>query len=362
MIRVSIHGIILFILTILLLCIGWIALYSAAGNADEWANKQLFFGLYTILFSFLIAYLPTQYFFHISYYLWISSIVLLILAEVFGHTAMGAQRWLKFGFITIQPSEITKIGVILAIARSFANLNMLQIGKIRNLIIPLIIVFLPAVIILRQPNLGTSTIIILIAGMMFFIAGVKIWKFITVIVSAIVSMPVIWHFMHDYQKRRVMTFLYPEQDLLGDGYNIMQSKIAIGSGSVYGKGFLQGTQVQLNFLPEKHTDFIFTILAEEFGFYGVIILLSIYLYLIYTIYFIAFKSNNTYSKMICVGVASMIFLHLFINVGMVSGLLPVVGTPLPLLSYGRSNLVTTIVCMALVLNTDIYKNHSKLLK
>ena len=221
------------------------------------------------------------------------------------------------------------------------------------LLIPLLVVMIPVLIILKQPNLGTSAIIILIAGAMFFVVGVQTWKFIAVIISCIASTPIIWNFLHDYQKKRVMTFLNPEDDVLGAGYNIMQSKIAIGSGGWNGKGLMQGTQVQLSFLPEKHTDFVFTILAEEYGFSGVILCLIIYLLLIYTIYFIALRVKNNYSKFICIGVASMLFFHVFINIGMVSGLLPVVGTPLPLLSYGRSNLVTTLIGIGLVLNADI---------
>jgi rod shape determining protein RodA len=363
--RISLSSTILYFLTGLLLCCGWIILCSAAnGNADEWANKQLYTALITLILSFFAAFIPTRYFFKISYYILILCIALLIAAEFTGHTAMGAQRWLKIGSITIQPSEVSKIGVILALARCLSQLSLEQISRIRNLIIPLFIVFIPVCIILRQPNLGTSTIIILISGAIFFVSGVRIWKFVLVIIGCVISMPLIWNFLHDYQKRRLMTFLNPETDILGAGYNIMQSKIAIGSGGLYGKGFMHGTQVQLSFLPEKHTDFVFTILAEEFGFYGVICVLLLYLLLVFMIYFIAFRIQNSYGKMVCIGIASMFFFHVSINIGMISGLLPVVGTPLPLMSYGRSNLVTMIIAIALVFNADIYRNQnqSKLLQ
>lgn len=355
----------LYFLTTILLLIGWVILYSAAkGNADEWANKQLYSGIFFIFCSIAIALVPTGRILQISYPFFFFCIILLIASEVTGHSAMGAQRWLKLGAITIQPSELTKIGVVLAIARYFSQKSYEEIGKIKNLVAPLAMLCLPVIIILRQPNLGTSALIVLIAGAMFFAAGVRIWKFIVVISTALLSMPLIWNFMHDYQKKRVMTFLDPEADILGAGYNIMQSKIAIGSGGLYGKGFMHGTQVQLSFLPEKHTDFVFTILAEEFGFYGVVFVLLSYLLLIYMIYFISFRVKNSFGKILSIGVASMIFFHLFINVGMISGLLPVVGTPLPLLSYGRSNLITTILGIGLVLNAEIYrdKSQAKLLK
>ncbi len=358
--RSSLSSIILLCLTGLLLCCGWIILCSAAnGNPDEWSNKQIYTALVTLLLSFATSFMPIRYFFKISYYMLILCIILLIAAEFSGHTAMGAQRWLKIGGITIQPSELSKIGVILSLARYFSQLSLEQVSKIRYLIIPLLIAFIPVGIILRQPNLGTSTIIILIAGTIFFVSNVRIWKFVCVIIGGLISMPFIWNFLHDYQKRRLMTFLNPEDDILGAGYNIMQSKIAIGSGGLYGKGFMHGTQVQLSFLPEKHTDFVFTILAEEFGFYGVLCVLSLYLLLIFMIYFIAFRVKSRYGRIVCIGVASMFFFHISINIGMISGLLPVVGTPLPLMSYGRSNLVTMIIAIGLVLNADIYRNQSQ---
>jgi rod shape determining protein RodA len=353
------RAIILSLIVIIFITISWFILLSASGgNGEIWANKQLYAGITMLFIAFCISLIPIQYIYNSSYYLLGLCIILLIIADFFGHTAMGAQRWLKFGFISIQPSEIAKIGVIMALSRRFSSMSAQQISKTKNLIIPLLITIIPVILILKQPNLGTSIIITLIAGTVFFVAGVKIWKFALVITSGLISLPIIWSFMHDYQKRRVMIFLNPEQDLLGDGYNIMQSKIAIGSGGLYGKGLLNGSQVQLSFLPEKHTDFIFTILAEEFGFYGVIAVLILYLVMLFIIYAIAISAKNIYSKLLCIGVASLIFFHLFINIGMISGLLPVVGTPLSFLSYGRSNLMTTIICIGLVLNVDLQKKKS----
>lgn len=356
MINLPSRAIMISLIVMVLIAVSWLILFSASGgNSEVWANKQLYAGISALLFTFCISLIPTQYLYNTSYYLLGLSIILLIIADISGHTAMGAQRWLKIGFISVQPSELTKIGVIMALSRIFSNMSYEQIGRPINLILPFFIVLIPVILILKQPNLGTSIIITLIASAIFFVAGVRIWKFALVIISGLISLPIIWNIMHDYQKRRVMIFLNPEEDLLGDGYNIMQSKIAIGSGGLYGKGLLSGSQVQLSFLPEKHTDFIFTILAEEWGFYGVILVLIFYLLLIFIIYSIAISIKNNYSKLLCVGVASLIFFHLFINIGMISGLLPVVGTPLVFLSYGRSNLITTIISIGLVLNADLQK-------
>ena len=356
MINLSFRSIVLFIIVIILITLSWVILFSASGgDAEIWANKQIYAAIIALFITCCIALIQTKYLYNASYYLLVFFITLLIIADFAGHTAMGAQRWLKIGFISVQPSELAKIAVIMALSRIFANMSYEQISSSKNLFLPLLIVIIPVILILKQPNLGTSIIITLIASVIFFIAGVQIWKFTLVIISILISLPIIWNFMHDYQKRRVMIFLNPEDDPLGDGYNIMQSKIAIGSGGLYGKGLLNGSQVQLSFLPEKHTDFIFTILAEELGFYGVIIALTIYALMIVIIYLIAIQSKNIYSKLLCIGVASLIFFHLFINLGMISGLLPVVGTPLPLLSYGRSNLITIILSIGLVFNADLHR-------
>lgn len=352
--NISFRSVVLLIITLSLIGISYVVLLSA-DNSQVLADKQLYAGLTSLTFVILLIFIPIKVISDVSYYFLIFCILLLIAAEFAGHTAMGAQRWLKIGSLTIQPSEITKIGVMLALSRAFSKLSEKEIAKLKNLILPITIVFIPVFIILRQPNLGTSIIITLISGTMFFAGGVRLWKFGVVILCSIAAAPVIWHNMHEYQKRRVMTFLNPEQDLLGDGYNIMQSKIAIGSGGIYGKGFMNGSQVQLSFLPEKHTDFIFTILAEEFGFNGVISVLIIYIAMIFFIYLSALSSKNNFSRLVSIGVASFIFFHLFINLGMISGLLPVVGTPLPLLSFGRSNLITTIICIGLVFNGDVHR-------
>ncbi|CAL7963171.1 Peptidoglycan glycosyltransferase MrdB [Alphaproteobacteria bacterium] len=335
---------------------GCLLLYSAAGGIFQiWANKHMYtflmFGCFALSFNYLNIRLIYRYSYHIYFF----CLLLLILAELVGYTAMGAQRWLRFGTINIQPSEIMKVAMILVLARYFHNAHSSYIRTIRGVLWPTTLILIPLLLIVHQPNLGIAFITLCIGGMMFFAAGVRIWKFIVVFMCILTALPIMWNNLHDYQKKRVLTFLHPEEDVLGAGYNIMQSEIAIGSGGVHGKGFLQGPQTQLSFLPEKHTDFIFTLLAEEFGFIGVLILLALYFLLIGLCCVIALNSSNYYGRMIAIGVASMLFIYVIVNVAMVAGILPVVGTPLPLLSYGRSNLSTMLISFGLVLNVNTNK-------
>lgn len=328
-------------------------LYSAAnGDYSPWALKQ---GITFIIFTFvmlLLRFVKITTLYSLSYYIYGLCILSLIIAELIGYTTMGAQRWLRIGIINIQPSEIAKLGVILALSRYFHACIYTDIKKVSFLIIPTIIIFIPAILIFKQPNLGTTLIIIMISITIYFASGVNKWLFIIPGIAVISSLPLAWNFLHDYQKKRILTFLNPEDDLLGAGYNIAQSKIAIGAGGVFGKGFLKGSQNQLSFLPEKHTDFIFTLLTEEWGFIGFCIIMFMYIVLLFTCYRIGFNSLYHFGKMIAIGVATMIFLHVFINVGMISGLLPVVGTPIPLLSYGGSNLVSVLMGLGLILSVD----------
>jgi rod shape determining protein RodA len=350
-----IKSICLLFITLILLSIGWFILSSAA-PAKQWANPQLYSGLILLLFGGVIFFLEPKVLYKYSYPFFFFCLFILFLAEILGHKAMGAQRWLKIGPITLQPSELMKLGVIIILARIFSDMKTQEIGQVRNLIKPTLLLIIPTILILKQPNLGTSLILLLVGGAVFFVAGVRAWKFGLLLILFLLSLPLIWTNLHAYQKQRVLTFLNPDLDLLGAGYNIMQSKIAIGSGGLLGKGYLQGSQVQLSFLPEKHTDFIFTILAEEFGFLGVIMTIGLYFFLLLMIYLIALQKQSKFSQLICLGVASLIFFHLFINLAMISGIIPVVGTPLPLLSYGRSNLATSLLGILLVIWADFHKN------
>jgi rod shape determining protein RodA len=267
-----------------------------------------------------------------------------------GHIGMGAQRWLKFGGMNIQPSEFMKIATILALARYYHSLHSEDIPRLKYMVPALLMLALPAVLILRQPNLGTTTILVSVGIIMMFMAGIHMRYFVGAGVGLLASLPVAWHFLHDYQKQRVLTFLDPASDPLGAGYNILQSMIAIGSGGILGKGFLDGSQGQLNFLPEKHTDFIFTMFAEEWGFLGSFLLVGMYGLLLLMGTVIASRSRSTFGALLATGVTAMVFVHVFINMAMVMGLIPVVGVPLPFLSYGGSNMISILLAMGLLLN------------
>jgi rod shape determining protein RodA len=278
----------------------------------------------------------------------------LIYTDFFGVTAMGATRWIRIGPLNIQPSEIAKLSTVLALAHYFHNVSAVNIRRMSFIIPPLIMLFLPFALVVKQPDLGTSLIILMVGGAMFFAAGVQIWKFVVLFISGIISMPFAWLYLHDYQKKRVLAFLSPESDPLGDGYNILQSKIAIGSGGLTGKGFLKGTQSQLSFLPEKQTDFIFTMLAEEFGFIGSVVVIILYAIILMYGVWIAINSKNHFGRMMAIGITTILFVHVFVNIAMVMGLIPVVGAPLPLLSYGGTIMMTMLIAFGFLLNADLY--------
>lgn len=339
--------------TLLVLCLFFIGValqYSAGDDFNEFALKQLMAFLLFCPLYLSIAISDIRFYHRNAYLLYAICIILLLIAEVIGHKAMGAQRWIKIGPINFQPSELMKIGLILALSRFFHDQPLADIKRIRTLIVPLMLIALPVLLVLRQPNLGTSLILIAIAASLFFTGGVRIWKFLTVIVLALLSLPLIWSHLHDYQKKRVLTFLDPESDPLGAGYNIIQSIIGIGSGGMFGFGFNQGPQNQLDFLPEKHTDFIFTILAEEFGFLGVFTVFALCITLYIYGLLLTWTMRNQFSRLVGVGVLSMFVVHILINTGMISGLLPVVGVPFPLLSYGGSNQIAFMLGFSLFLS------------
>jgi rod shape determining protein RodA len=281
---------------------------------------------------------------------------LLVVVEVMGHIGMGAQRWISFGFFVLQPSELMKIALVLALAKYFNGLSLEDIGHPIKLVAPILMVLAPVGLVLLQPNLGTAMLLMLASGAMFFTGGVRWWKFIIVIALAAAILPIAWHHLHDYQKMRLMTFLHPGDDPLGSGYNILQSKIALGSGGFFGKGFGQGTQSQLQFLPEKHTDFIFVVLAEEFGMFGALFLLLLYFLLIAYGYMIALTSRNQFGRLAAFGLTTSFFLYVFVNVAMVTGTIPVVGIPLPLVSYGGTAMLTLLIGCGLLLGISVHRD------
>ncbi|MFN7038972.1 MAG: rod shape-determining protein RodA [Alphaproteobacteria bacterium] len=339
--------------------VGFLMMYAAAnGSFFPWASKQITNFIIFFVVMLIVAVTNIRFWYRISYLAYGITLFLLILVEIKGHTAMGATRWINFGLFKLQPSELMKLCLVLALARYFHDLYIRKVANFIYLIPPLIMTLIPFIFISKQPDLGTGIILILVSGMMFFIAGVRIWKFLLVIVSVLVLSPIAWNMMHDYQKQRILTFLNPESNRLGSGYNIIQSKISIGSGGFFGKGLVQGSQSQLNFLPEHQTDFIFAMLAEELGFIGSITLIFLYCLLICYGMFIAVNCKNHYGRLLAAGVNIIFFLHIFINIGMVMGLLPVVGVPLPLLSYGRTMMMTILIGFGLILNVRIHSNYN----
>jgi rod shape determining protein RodA len=335
---------------------GFVILYSAGGSSFyPWAYKQIIFFLIFLPVMLLIAVIDIRKIFNYSYifYLWV--VVMLVLVHLLGHTAMGAKRWFSLGFIKIQPSEPAKIAIVLMLARYFHTLSLKQIGQIKYIIPALIAVIIPVGLIVKQPDLGTGLITLTVSGIIFFIAGIRLWKFAVVIITAGISMPIIWNFLYDYQKKRILMFLEPESDRLGAGYNIIQSKIAIGSGGFWGKGLFNGTQSQLEFLPEHQTDFIFSTLAEEMGFVGSFVLLLLYFFITYLSLSIALGSKSTFGRLVVVGVTSLFFFHVFINIGMVMGLLPAVGIPLPFMSYGGTMMGSMLIGFGLIFNVHVHQ-------
>lgn len=337
--------------------IGITILYSAAnGSWNPWASKQLMRFCLGFSVMMFLAFIDLRWFLRYAYWFYFIVLGLLILVEIGGHIGMGAQRWINLGFMKLQPSELMKIALVLALARYFNSSTLQSIETIKGIIIPSAMVAFPVVLVLIQPDLGTAIMLLLIAGAMFFAVGVQLWKFIALIFSAAAAMPLAWHFLHNYQKNRVLTFLDPERDPLGAGYHIIQSKIALGSGGIFGKGFLNGTQSHLNFLPEKHTDFIFTMLSEEFGMIGGVVVIAINVLIIAYSYFFALRSASYFGKLMAVGLASSYFLYVIINISMVLGMLPVVGVPLPLISYGGTVIMSVMAGFGIILAVNVNRS------
>jgi rod shape determining protein RodA len=344
-------------LIVLIGAIGCIALYSAAGGSFEpWAWRQglrLGFGLGVML---AVALIDIRIWFRSAYLVFGLSLALLLAVTLFGSIAQGAQRWLDLGIVQVQPSEIVKIALVLALARYFHGLDAERLRKLRWLVPPLALVLVPAALVLLQPDLGTAVLLAMAALAMFWLAGVRFWQFAAILLGGLSLLPFAWQHLQDYQKRRLLTFLDPESDPLGAGYQILQSKIAIGSGGVFGKGFLQGSQSQLQFLPEKQTDLILTTLAEEFGLIMGLVLLILFALALAYCYAIALRARSLFARLMVLGLGAIVFAYVFVNVGMVSGILPVVGLPLPLVSYGGSAMMTILIGFGLVLGAYVHRD------
>lgn len=341
----------------LVVMIGIGILYSAAnGHWEPWADRQFLRFLLSLSVLIVVSLMNLKWWMHYAYWIYGFGVILLVGVSLFGHVGMGAQRWINLGFMNIQPSEVMKIALVLALARYFHSSSLSDIRSIQYMIPPVLMMAVPVALILGQPDLGTALMLIFVTGAIFFVIGVQVWKFLLITAGVSGCIPIIWSFLHDYQKKRVLTFLNPENDPMGAGYHIIQSKITIGSGGLFGKGFMESTQSRLNFLPERQTDFIFTVLSEEFGFLGSVSLILLYLIIILSGFYIGFRSNNFFGKVLAVGLTVNFALYVFINIGMVSGLLPVVGVPLPLISYGGTAMLTLFFGFGLIESVDINRD------
>ncbi len=349
----------LVILIAMVASIGFAMLYSAAGgNADLWMNKQMVRFAAGICIMLAIGMVDLQRLAKIAYPLYAVAFVLLVYVEFLGEIGMGAQRWIDLKFFQLQPSELMKISLCLVLARYFHGLTYEEIGRPWVLIVPTLLVVLPAGLVLKQPDLGTAGMLLLAGAGIFFVAGVRWWKFAIVFALGIAGSVGAWNsgFLHDYQKARLVTFLDPANDALGAGYHITQSKIALGSGGVWGKGLMQGSQAQLDFLPERQTDFIFTMLGEELGLVGGLLVLTLYSLLVVYGFAIALRTRSHFGRLLAFGVTMNLFLYFFINTAMVMGLIPVVGIPLPLISYGGTAMMTVMVGFGLLMAVYIQRD------
>ena len=341
----------LVVLVATIAAIGVAMLYSAAdGNMQPWAAKQMARFAIALVAMIAAALVSIRRWFRIAYWIYGATFLLIVAVDLRGFVGMGAQRWIDLGIIQLQPSELMSIALVLSLGRYFHKLNEDNIGKLRHLLLPVLMIVLPTVLILKEPDLGTAMVLLITGITVMFVAGVRLVVFGAGIVSLALSVPLAWRFLRDYQKTRIYTFLDPVSDPLGAGYHILQSKIALGSGGLFGKGFLLGTQSHLSFLPEKHTDFIFTTLAEEFGLVGGMVLLALYALLIAYGFAIALRSRNHFGRLVCLGIVANFFLYVFINIAMVTGLIPVVGVPLPLISYGGTAMLTVLFGVGLMMS------------
>lgn len=344
-------------LVLVIFSVGFAMLFSAGnGNIDPWASRQAVRFAGGLLVMLTVAVIDIRIWFRYAYALYFFALLLLVAVEVMGTVGMGAQRWIDLKVIQLQPSEVMKVCLILALARYFNGVSVEDIGRPTYLLVPLMLIAAPAALVLKQPDLGTTVMLVMAAGALFFCAGVRLWKFAIVGAAGLAAIPIGWQFLHEYQKARVMTFMNPETDPLGTGYHIMQAMIALGSGGMFGKGFLLGSQSHLNFLPEKQTDFIFTMLAEEFGMVGGLALMGLYILLIIYGIAIALRARNQFGRLLAIGLTTNLFLYVFINIAMVMGLIPVVGVPLPLISYGGTAMLTVMVGLGLVISVYVHRD------
>ena len=341
----------------LIAAIGFAALYSAAGGRmDPWAGKHLIrFGV-CFLIMLAVALTDIRIWLRFAYVFYAGALLMLLAVDVMGVIGMGARRWLDIGVMQLQPSELMKVGMVLAMARYFHSINFEEIGSVWSVLLPVAFIVMPVALVMVQPDLGTAMMLVFAGGAIMFVAGVRLWKFAVAIVAAGALLPIGWSFLREYQRNRLLTFIDPERDPLGTGYHILQSKIAFGSGGVFGKGYMFGSQAYLNFLPEKQTDFIFTMLAEEFGMVGAGGLMALFACVLLYGFAISLRARNHFGRLLAIGICITLFLYVFINIGMVMGVLPVVGVPLPLVSFGGTAMLTTMIAVGLLMSVYIHRD------
>ncbi len=347
---------ILVLLVVAVAGIGIGNLYSATsswGSSTPVYMKQFSWLGLGLLIALTVCAFDYRHLEYSGFFLFGCNLLLLIAVLLVGKTNMGATRWISFGGFNVQPSEIMKMVIIITLARYFSGQESFGGYSLSELTSPFLLIGLPVLLILKQPDLGTATLIIFIGASMILFAGIRRTTMIFLALVGMASACGGWFLLHGYQKERIRTFLNPERDPLGSGYHIIQSKIAVGSGGLFGRGFMQGTQSQLSFLPERHTDFAFSVFAEEWGFAGSLLLLLLYLSIIIWGMYIARRAGDRFGMFLALGVVAMLFWHIVVNLGMVIGLLPVVGVPLPLFSYGGTSMVTTMVGVGLLLNVSM---------
>jgi rod shape determining protein RodA len=347
-------------LYIVLLCalasVGYVALYSAGGGAEPYASRHILrfaFGL-TLMLS--IALVDIRFIARMSWPAYALGIGLLLLVAMMGHVGKGAQRWIELGGMQWQPSEFMKLALVMALAAWFHKASLERMGNPLFLIPPAIAVLLPVGLILKEPNLGTAVITAVVGFAVFLGAGIRWWKVAVLLAAVGGAAPLAYSHLHDYQRARITTFLNPESDPLGAGYNIIQSKIALGSGGMWGKGFMQGTQNHLNFLPEKQTDFVFTIIAEEWGLVGTLAVLGLLALIVFGGMAMALRCRHQYGRLVALGITTNFFMYVFVNVAMVMGAIPVGGVPLPLVSHGGSAMIMVMVAFGVLMSAQVHRD------
>jgi rod shape determining protein RodA len=347
----------LVLLIVVIAVIGFAMLYSAGGGSfDPWANRQIARFAVGLGILFVTATIDLRFWLRHAYVIYGAALLAVVAVEVSGWVSGGAQRWINLGVIRLQPSEIMKIALLLGLARYFHKSAFEDVTKPVRLIFPILLIGAPALLVLKQPDLGTAALLGFSGLAILFAAGVRPWKFAAAGALALLALPVVWQLLRDYQRNRILSFLDPQKDPLGAGYNSIQAEIALGSGGAWGKGFLQGTQSHLSFIPETQTDFIFAMLAEEFGIMGSLLLIGLYFAVILYGFFIAMRSRNQFGRLLALGLTINLFLYVFINIAMVTGLIPVVGVPLPLISYGGTAMLTLMFGFGLLISVYIHRD------